>query len=322
MVSSAIPTHLGGQASIESLPFSLLRCPATGRSLEREGRGLRALGGGPVYVVNADGIPLFAQHEIANDARRQQAHYDHVARAYEENLGYPHTRAYYDYLDDALFAAIGTAPLGVMAEICCGTGVATKMFAGRYERAVGVDISLGMLARAVRGHTGEQAVFVQGDATNLPLADATFDTVVMLGGIHHVNDRAVLFAEVARILKAGGRFIFREPVSDFFLWRALRAIIYRLSPILDHATERPLLWRDTVPVLETSGLSMRHWSTHGFLGFCIFMNSDVLFVNRLFRFVPGIAAITRASASFDARVLQLPGFSYSGLIVVGVAQKT
>jgi hypothetical protein len=38
------------------------------------------------------------------------------------------------------------------------------------------------------------------------------------------------------------------------------------------------------------------WKTYGFLGFCLLMNSDVLIFNRLFRFIPGIRAITRAFA--------------------------
>jgi SAM-dependent methyltransferase len=176
-----------------------------------------------------------------------------------------------------------------------------------------------MLRRAAAQEGLGAATFIQGDATRLPLADGAFDTVAMLGGVHHINDRAALFREIARILKPGGRFIFREPVSDFFLWRGIRAIIYRASPMLDHQTERPLLWRETVPPLQQAGFDVEHWSTHGFLGFCIFMNSDVLFFNRLFRFLPGIAGITRAAARLDEWTLKIPGLSRAGLQVVGIA---
>jgi len=297
-----------------------LRCPATGGALSWDGESLHAPGG-PVYRMSATGIPAFASDSLSEDARRQQTHYDAIARAYEENLGYPHTRAYLDYLNDALLSAVGPDLLGTMAEICCGTGVATRLFEGRYAQAIGVDISTAMLERAAQENSGRPAIFIQGDATKLPLADAAFDTVVMLGGIHHINDRAGLFAEVVRTLKPGGRFIFREPLNDFVLWRALRAVIYRISPMLDHLTERPLLRRETVPSLESAGLNVTHWSTHGFLGFCLFMNSDVLFFNRLFRFVPGIAAITRAAARLDAWMLRLPGLRHAGLQVIGVARK-
>ena len=92
------------------------------------------------------------------------------------------------------------------------------LVAGRFERAVGVDISLNMLRAARNHHRAPNLAFIQGDATRLPLADGAFDSVFMLGGIHHVNDRIALFREVARILKPGGRFYFREPVSDFWPW--------------------------------------------------------------------------------------------------------
>jgi hypothetical protein len=105
------------------------------------------------------------------------------------------------------------------------------------------------------------------------------------------------------------------------VWRAIRAAIYRLSSTLDHARERPLLFRETVPVLEEVGLVPRRWTTHGFLGFCLFMNSDVLVFNRLFRFVPGIATLTRVSTRLDAWTTSLPGLARAGLQVIGVAEK-
>ena len=64
-----------------------------------------------------------------------------------------------------------------------------------------------MLKTAQSEHAGRPFTFIQGDATTLPLADSVFDSVFMLGGIHHVADRRALFAEIARILKPGGAFI-------------------------------------------------------------------------------------------------------------------
>ncbi|NJM92395.1 MAG: TonB-dependent receptor plug domain-containing protein, partial [Rhodospirillaceae bacterium] len=153
------------------------------------------------------------------------------------------------------------------------------------------------------------------------MADGAFDSVFMLGGIHHVNDRAALFREVARILKPGGRFYFREPVSDFWPWLMLRAVIYRISPTLDHLTERPLRYDETAPYLTAARLRLTSWKTYGFFGFCLLMNSDVLVFNRLFRFIPGIRAITRAFARFDDWITSRRNWTRRGLQVVGVAEK-
>jgi SAM-dependent methyltransferase len=202
-----------------------------------------------------------------------------------------------------------------------GRGEALKLFGTGARSYIGIDISENMLQSTLKAHDHPHAIFVQADATCTPLAPDSIDTVIMLGGVHHVPARPQLFKEIARVLKPGGRFLYREPVSDFLPWRALRAIIYRMSPMLNHATERPLLYEETVPVLERAGLRSVRYQTHGFIGFCLFMNSDVLFVNRLFRFVPGIRAITRAAARADEAILALPGLRRAGLQVVGIAQK-
>jgi len=310
-------------ASAESIErfLDVLRCPHSGVRLIVDGSELVGIDGKNRYAIDFAGVPIFAERGLSAAALAQQAHYDRIASAYTANLGYPHTQEYMAYLDREMLAAAGQGSLGTLVELCCGSGEALPLFGPQVQRYVGVDVSQNMLKSAVSAHRHGDALFVQADATCVPLATGCVDTVVMLGGIHHVSARERLFAEVSRILKPGGRFLFREPVSDFFLWRVLRAMIYRWSPMLDHATERPLRYEETVPVLVQAGFQAIEYRTHGFLGFCFFMNSDVLFFNRVFRFVPGIRAITRLSARVDRAILSTPGFERAGLQVIGVARK-
>jgi len=301
--------------------LDLLRCPQSGLPLTLQGDALVSADGAHRYRVTASGIPLFAEHFLSPGAEIQRRHYNKIAAAYTANLEYPHTQEYLAYLDQVTLDAIGEGDLGTLAELCCGRGEALTLFGGRIRRYVGIDISENMLQATRVLHNRRDALFVQGDATRLPIESGTVDTVAMLGGIHHVPARAQLFAEIARILRPGGRFLYREPVSDFVLWRALRAVIYRVSPMLNHETERPLVYEETVPVMERAGLRSLHYRTYGFLGFCLFMNSDVLFFNRLFRLLPGIRAITRASARLDQAILGLPGLGRAGVQVVGIAEK-
>jgi SAM-dependent methyltransferase len=300
--------------------LDLLRCPETQTSLVRADNHLRSPSAGTDYQINDSGIPIFAT-KLSHDALVQQDHYETIAADYMTNLAYPHTEEYMAYLDRVLIEVVDFDRVGTIAELCCGHGEAFRLMQGKVERGVGVDISVAMLEQAVGRFGSKYLMFVQGDVTNAPLAANAFDSVFMLGGIHHINDRSKLFSEIFRILKPGGRLYFREPVNDFFLWRWIRALIYRIAPALDHETERPLRRRETLTAIETAGLTCRHYRTHGFLGFCLFMNSDVLVFNRAFRLIPGIRLITRAAARLDELVLRLPGFHSAGLQVVGVAEK-
>jgi SAM-dependent methyltransferase len=301
--------------------LALLRCPETGAALRAVDGALETPDAQHRYPIRPDGIALLAHETLSTDADRQKAHYDQLVTLYLENLAYPHSQVYAAYLDAALEEALAGCGTQAVAEICCGQADGLALLGTRTGDGVGIDISTNMLAAAAAREGMQRHLFIQGDATRLPLADAAFDTVLMLGGIHHVNDRQALFAEIFRILKPGGRFVFREPVSDFWLWRLLRAIIYRLSPHLDHETERPLLWAETVPPLAAAGFRLERWKTYGFLGGCIFMNSDVLVFNRYFRFIPGIRAITRLATRIDDLTTRLPGLRRAGLLVVGRAVK-
>ncbi|MHC4427202.1 MAG: class I SAM-dependent methyltransferase, partial [Planctomycetota bacterium] len=269
-----------------------LRCPVSGSPLHRDGSDLVNTDGSRRYPVAPGGIPHFARDPERAESLAQQRHYDRVAQGYLGNLTLPHTEEYTAYLDRILMSAAGEGTLGRIGEICCGSGEAVRLLArhrpGSFESAMGFDISARMLDAARRENPDPNVLFVQGDATALPVADGAFDTVFILGGIHHVNDRAALFTEVRRTLAPGGRLVFREPLNDFLLWRLLRGAIYKLSPALDEATERPLRERTTRSALEAAGLDVAAWQPCGLLGFCLFMNSDVLVANRLLRYVPGI----------------------------------
>jgi SAM-dependent methyltransferase len=258
---------------------------------------------------------------LSEDGRRQQQHYDRIAADYLDNLTYPHTQEYLAYLDRAFLELVDARPLGTTAEVCCGAGEAFDLLGARVGLALGADVSVVMLEAARRRHRGPNRVFVQGDATRLPLADGAFDTVVMLGGIHHVNDRAALFREVARILKPGGRFYWREPADDFFVWRWLRRVVYRLSPTLDAETERPIQRRETEHALVGAGFAIERWRTLGFVWYCALMNSDVLVVARLWRFIPGIRRLTRWATHVDEWCLRAPGLGDAGVVAIGCARK-
>jgi ubiquinone/menaquinone biosynthesis C-methylase UbiE len=314
------PDSTAGHVSLTEDVLKMLRSPKSRQALHFDGTGLVSADGSERFEVSASGIPLFAREFLSAAGRAQQEHYDRIAAKYVENLEYPHTEEYMAYLDRQFVDILPAGSLGTVAELCCGRGEAARLLKDRIDRYVGADVSVGLLDNARRDLPEQKFFFVQSDATLLPLDDALFDNVVMLGGIHHVPDRARLFAEIKRILKPGGGFYFREPVDDFLLWRGIRKVVYRASDFLDHNLEHPLRRQQTEDALHGAGLKLTTWRTYGFLGFCLFMNSDVLVFNRLFRYLPAIRRLTRAACRLDDWTTNLPGLRHAGLQVIGAAE--
>lgn len=95
-------------------------------------------------------------------------------------------------------------------EIGPGAGGHSSLFAKYGAAMTSIDITEER-ARATQakfdlmGASTCQAM--QGDAENLPFADATFDIVYSNGVLHHTPDTEKAFSEVYRVLKPGGRTV-------------------------------------------------------------------------------------------------------------------
>lgn len=58
------------------------------------------------------------------------------------------------------------------------------------------------------------ADFIASDVLHLPFHNGSFDLCMAFGLLHHIPNRQDALAEIARVLKAGGKFIFRDPSAD------------------------------------------------------------------------------------------------------------
>jgi SAM-dependent methyltransferase len=92
-------------------------------------------------------------------------------------------------------------------DVGCGTGVFTEQAIQSCAPAaiVGIDPSAEQLAFAERRTGATAAEFRVGDAQEMPFADGSFDIAVMALVIHFVPDPARAVAEMARVLRPGGR---------------------------------------------------------------------------------------------------------------------
>jgi ubiquinone/menaquinone biosynthesis C-methylase UbiE len=93
---------------------------------------------------------------------------------------------------------------GPVLEVGVGTGVVALGLRRRGRRVIGVDVAAAMLARA-RERLGSR--LVQGDARRLPFADGSVAHAVSVWVAHAVDPPQAMFAEVARVLGEGGRYL-------------------------------------------------------------------------------------------------------------------
>jgi SAM-dependent methyltransferase len=115
---------------------------------------------------------------------------------------------------------------GTVLDVGCGPASVTALLAGAVGPSglvLGVDRSEAMLARAVRAESGPQIGFLHADAQRLPLRDRTVDAVVSLAVLHLVPDPVTALAEMARVLRPGGRLTVMVPTAGgpARVWRRL-----------------------------------------------------------------------------------------------------
>ena len=110
------------------------------------------------------------------------------------------------------------APGRVVLDYCCGDGhraiAAAKAGA---SLAIGIDISRTSVENAARdaaaAGVGDNTYFVQADAENTRLPDASVDVVIASGVLHHL-DLSHVFPELRRILTPGGK-VFAFEALDY-----------------------------------------------------------------------------------------------------------
>ncbi|MGB2852333.1 MAG: methyltransferase domain-containing protein [Solirubrobacterales bacterium] len=104
-------------------------------------------------------------------------------------------------------------------EIGPGTGFYTLDLAGWVGSGTIeiFDLQQEMLDHTM-GQAGERGITnvvpTQGDASQLPFADERFDAVVLITVLGEIPDREAAIAEIARVLKPGGRLIVGELFGD------------------------------------------------------------------------------------------------------------
>jgi ubiquinone/menaquinone biosynthesis C-methylase UbiE/DNA-binding transcriptional ArsR family regulator len=111
-------------------------------------------------------------------------------------------------VEAALGKALGTGELGSLLDIGTGTGRIAQLLAPRADHVTALDKSPEMLriARArLQDLPADKVELVQGDFSDLPFEDASFDTVLFHQVLHYALEPEAVLAEAARVTRDGGR---------------------------------------------------------------------------------------------------------------------
>jgi ubiquinone/menaquinone biosynthesis C-methylase UbiE len=150
----------------------------------------------------------------SREAQAAQAHFDRWAGAYGRSRLLPS-------LQRKAVAELAPRADDRVLDVACGAGALVVEIAPHVERAVGSDLSEGMLElagqrlAAAGGSTQlENVAFVQAPSDALPFEDASFTALVCTTALHHFPEPQASIDEMARVLTPGGRVVIGEMSRD------------------------------------------------------------------------------------------------------------
>jgi len=131
-------------------------------------------------------------------------------------------------------ASLGLSGRETIIDVCTGTADVALEATGA-ARIIGVDFAGAMLTLGLRKISAagqvKRIVLVRGDAMRLPARDRIADAATVAFGIRNVQRPEIACAEMARVLRTGGRLAILEfgvpripGVSAMYLWYFRRVL--------------------------------------------------------------------------------------------------
>lgn len=128
-------------------------------------------------------------------------------------------------------------------DVACGSGNATIPAARTGATAIGLDITPSLLEAGKRdaADAGVEIEWVEGDAEDLPYDDGSFDAVISVFGVMFAPDHRQAAAEVARVMRPGGRMVLCNWMPEGEVGKFFKAVSAHMPPPPE-GFQPPPLW--------------------------------------------------------------------------------
>ena len=113
--------------------------------------------------------------------------------------------------------ALGDAAKDSVLDVACGPGILSAAIARSARDVTAFDLTPQMLNKAAQrcAEAGvDNVAFREGNAAELPFADATFDAAVTRLSVHHFDRPGRVMSEIFRVLRPGGRFVVADVIAS------------------------------------------------------------------------------------------------------------
>jgi SAM-dependent methyltransferase len=139
--------------------------------------------------------------------------------------------------------AAGVTGDDTVLDVACGAGNATIPAAKTGAKTTGLDITPELLeaAKAAAAEAGVQIEWVEGDAEQLQFEDGSFDAVLSVFGCMFAPDHKAAAAELARVLKPGGRLAVCAWTPEGRIGNLFMTMAQHMPPPLE-GFQPPILW--------------------------------------------------------------------------------
>ncbi len=155
------------------------------------------------------------------------------------NEEYKYLSKHYDIIEtlmgrvrDRITKVVIEGKYSKVLDVCCGTGSQASKIAGEGICVVGIDLSEDML-KVANKKKQKNLLFIQGDATRIPIKDKSFDCVTIQLALHEKNsfEQKKIIKEMKRTVNKNGILIFLDYESN------VKGLLPKISRVLPFAIE-------------------------------------------------------------------------------------